>query len=69
MGGTAAFIGAVAGESVVLYCFFFTQVAYLWFNVIGAAAVVAAALIVEAIKIPRRKDEAPPGADESSPAL
>ncbi|PYS84386.1 MAG: sodium:solute symporter [Acidobacteria bacterium] len=46
VGGTAAFVGAVAGELVVLYCFFFTQVAYLWFNVIGALAVIAAALAV-----------------------
>ncbi|HEX3558163.1 MAG TPA: sodium:solute symporter [Pyrinomonadaceae bacterium] len=46
VGGTAAFVGAVAGESVVLYCFFFTQVAYLWFNVIGALSVIAAALAV-----------------------
>ncbi|MDQ3918918.1 MAG: sodium:solute symporter, partial [Acidobacteriota bacterium] len=46
VGGTAAFIGAIVGESVVLYCFFFTQIAYLWFNVIGALAVIAAALAV-----------------------
>src|SRR5947209_1853783 len=46
VGGTAAFIGAVVGEGVVLYCFFFTDIAYLWFNVIGALAVIAAALAV-----------------------
>ncbi|HST52822.1 MAG TPA: sodium:solute symporter [Pyrinomonadaceae bacterium] len=46
VGGTAAFAGAVAGELVVLYCFFFTQIAYLWFNVIGALIVIAAALAV-----------------------
>lgn len=49
VGGTAAFAGAVVGEGVVLYCFFFTQIAYLWFNVIGAAAVVAAALAINAL--------------------
>jgi len=68
VGGTAAFAGAVAGEAVVLYCFFFTQIAYLWFNVIGAAAVVAAALLIELIGIGKRK-EAPSGAAENSPAL
>lgn len=46
VGGTAAFVGAVIGEAVVLYCFFFTQIAFLWFNVIGAAAVVLAALAI-----------------------
>jgi SSS family solute:Na+ symporter len=49
VGGTAAFVGAVAGELVVLYCFFFTQIAYLWFNVIGALVVIAAALVVSAV--------------------
>ena len=46
VGGTAAFAGAVAGELAVLYCFYFTRVAYLWFNVIGALVVVAVALAV-----------------------
>lgn len=41
--GTAAFLGALAGEAAVLYCFFFTSVAFLWFNLVGAAVVVLAA--------------------------
>ncbi|HEV2762888.1 MAG TPA: hypothetical protein VGV38_07835, partial [Pyrinomonadaceae bacterium] len=41
--GTAAFLGALAGEAAVLYCFFFTPVAFLWLNVIGALVVVLAA--------------------------
>jgi solute:Na+ symporter, SSS family len=44
--GTAAFVGAAVGEIVVLYCFFFTKIAYLWFNVIGALAVIAVATII-----------------------
>ncbi|HWS54198.1 MAG TPA: sodium:solute symporter [Pyrinomonadaceae bacterium] len=48
VGGTAAFVGAVVGEAVVLYCFFYTRIAYLWFNVIGALAVIAAALVITA---------------------
>jgi Na+/proline symporter len=44
--GTAAFIGAIVGEVAVLYCFFFTQIAYLWFNVIGALVVLTAALLI-----------------------
>jgi SSS family solute:Na+ symporter len=58
VGGTAAFVGAIIGESVVLYCFFFTQIAYLWFNVIGALAVIAAALAVNTFV--RGKTEARP---------
>ncbi|HZB46255.1 MAG TPA: sodium:solute symporter [Pyrinomonadaceae bacterium] len=44
--GTAAFAGALVGEGVVLYCFFFTKIAFLWYNVIGAFTVIAAALVV-----------------------
>lgn len=44
VGGTAAFVGALAGELAVLYCFYFTTVAFLWYNVVGALVVVFAAL-------------------------
>jgi len=47
VGGTAAFVGAVAGEALILFCFFYQiPVAYLWYNVIGAAAVILIALAV-----------------------
>ena len=44
--GTAAFLGALAGEAAVLYCFFFTKLAFLWYNVVGALVVVAAAHLI-----------------------
>jgi Na+/proline symporter len=44
--GTSAFLGALAGELAVLYCFFFTPIAFLWFNLVGALVVVLAAHIV-----------------------
>jgi Na+(H+)/acetate symporter ActP len=47
--GTAAFVGALAGEAAVLYCFFFTPLAFLWYNVVGALVVVSAALVVNAL--------------------
>jgi Na+/proline symporter len=46
VGGTAAFLGALAGEAAVLYCFFYTPLAFLWYNVVGAAVVVSAALLL-----------------------
>lgn len=55
VGGAAAFAGAVAGELVVLYCFFFTKVAYLWFNVIGALVVVAVGLALVPTPLNRRR--------------
>ncbi|HEY0173257.1 MAG TPA: sodium:solute symporter [Pyrinomonadaceae bacterium] len=44
--GTAAFLGALAGEAAVLCCFFFTPLAFLWYNVVGALVVVSAALLI-----------------------
>jgi len=46
--GTAAFIGAVSGEIVVLYCFQFTSIAWLWYNVIGCFVVVGVGFILAA---------------------
>src|ERR671927_285195 len=44
--GTAAFVGALAGEAAVLYCFYFPSLAFLWYNLVGALVVVGAALVV-----------------------
>lgn len=44
--GTATFIGAAVSEMVVLYCFFFSNIAFLWYNVVGALAVVIVANII-----------------------
>ncbi len=45
--GTATFCAAIAGEAVVLYCFFFTGIPWLWYNVIGCGAVVGVALLLQ----------------------
>jgi SSS family solute:Na+ symporter len=67
VGGTAAFAGAVVGQMVVLYCFFYTRIAYLWFNVIGALAVIATALFVSAFRSSHRGTEAQRGRKEEKP--
>jgi Na+/proline symporter len=46
VGGTAAFVGMVTGEAAILATWWFTSVAWLWFNVIGAVVVVATALAI-----------------------
>jgi solute:Na+ symporter, SSS family len=46
VGGTAAFVAAAVGETAVLYCFFFTKIAFLWYNVIGALVIIAVALLI-----------------------
>jgi Na+/proline symporter len=44
-----AFVGLIAGMLSVAWFFFYTKVAFLWHNVIGAVAVVAVGLIVSVI--------------------
>ncbi|MFL6256597.1 MAG: sodium:solute symporter [Pyrinomonadaceae bacterium] len=54
--GTAAFVGALAGEAAVLFCFFRTPLAFLWYNVVGALVVVLTALVVTALYGNSKKD-------------
>ncbi|MBC7930696.1 MAG: sodium:solute symporter [Rubrivivax sp.] len=56
--GTAAFIGAGVGEVAVLYCFLFTKIAFLWYNVVGALVVIIAALLVNPLFKSHRDTEA-----------
>lgn len=49
VGGTAAFWGVLAGEAVIFWCRFSTGIAFLWYNVIGAAVVVFTALLLSGI--------------------
>jgi Na+/proline symporter len=44
--GTACFIGMLAGEAAILATAKFTDVSFLWYNVIGCAVVVSVALTV-----------------------
>ena len=44
--GTAAFIGMLTGEAAILATFFFTDISWLWYNVIGCAVVVGVALSI-----------------------
>ena len=47
VGGTATFIAALVAESVVIACFAFTDIPYLWFNVIGCVVLVPLAMLLE----------------------
>jgi SSS family transporter len=51
--GTAVFIGALLGEVTVLYCFQFTSIAWLWYNVIGCGVCVGVGLLLSLIKTKR----------------
>ena len=41
--GNATFIAAIIAELVVLSCYFFTEIPYLWYNVIGCVILIVLA--------------------------
>jgi SSS family transporter len=47
--GTAAFWGVLAGEAVIFAFRFTTDIAFLWFNVIGSVVVVVTALLISSL--------------------
>jgi SSS family transporter len=46
IGGNASFYAALVAELVVLYCYLFTSIPFLWYNVIGCLLVIILALIL-----------------------
>jgi SSS family solute:Na+ symporter len=44
--GTPTFIAAIIAELLVLYCYFFTSIPFLWYNVIGCAVLVIIAVLI-----------------------
>jgi Na+/proline symporter len=56
VGGTAAFWGVLAGEAAIFASALFTNVSFLWYNVIGSVVVVAVALLLAQFA-PRQLDE------------
>lgn len=44
--GTPTFTAAIIAEMVVLYCFFFTELPFLWFNFIGCVVLVIGACLI-----------------------
>ncbi|MEO5617812.1 MAG: sodium:solute symporter, partial [Candidatus Eisenbacteria bacterium] len=53
VGGTAVFFAALIAEVVVLLCFRFTPISFLWYNLIGCAVVVIVALMLQAAGVGR----------------
>ena len=48
--GTGAFVGLIAGMASVAWVASFTNVAFLWHNVVGAVVVVIVGIVVSAIE-------------------
>ena len=49
VGGTAVFISAIIAEAVVLYCYQFTDIAYLLYNIIGCGIVMALSSLLQLV--------------------
>lgn len=47
--GTAVFVAALIAEATVLYCYFFTDIAYLLYNIIGCVVVMGLAVILQQV--------------------
>ncbi|MFN7997956.1 MAG: sodium:solute symporter [Bryobacteraceae bacterium] len=48
VGGTAAFVGMLAGEAAIFAAFLLTGISFLWYNVIGCVVVIATGLAISA---------------------
>lgn len=46
---TAIFWAGILGELVILYCYYFTDIAFLMYNIIGCVAVIATGLLLQVI--------------------
>jgi len=49
--GTAAFWGVLAGEAAIFACAGFTEVSFLWYNVVGSVVVVGTGLLIERLRL------------------
>ena len=59
VGGTATFIGVLAGELAIFAAAAFTQISFLWYNVIGSIVVVTVGLLWSATSLLRRPAKSP----------
>ena len=48
--GRGAFYGVLAGEAVIFACYFYTGIAFLWYNVIGCLVVVATGVLLSSLE-------------------
>jgi hypothetical protein len=54
VGGTAMLWGAVIAEAAVVLCWWKTDMAWLWWNVVGCVVGVVAAMLVQAV-VPKQR--------------
>jgi len=47
--GTPTFVGAIVAELIVLYSYFFTDIPFLWYNIIGCITVILIATLINTL--------------------
>ncbi len=47
IGGTATFIAALIAELIVIYCYIFTNIPFLWYNLIGCLSVILISFVLQ----------------------
>ena len=52
--GTPTFVAALVGEILVFYAYFFTDITFLWLNVVGCLTVIILAVILNMVLKPRQ---------------
>ena len=55
MRARGAFWGVLAGEAAIFAAYFFTKIAFLWYNVIGCVVVVLTGVVISSLERPIRK--------------
>lgn len=60
VGATAVFYGALIAEATVILCWLYTDMAWLWWNVVGCSVGVVAALLIQTF-LPPARTTAPAG--------
>ena len=50
VGGTPVFAAAVVAEALVVACFLFTEISFLWYNVVGCVAVIVTANLLAMLR-------------------
>ena len=53
---TSVFIGGIVGEAIILYLYFYTDVAFLLYNIIGCVAVIGVAFILQFVQNARQQN-------------
>jgi solute:Na+ symporter, SSS family len=56
--GPSAFYSAIVAEMVVIYCFLFTKISFLWYNVVGCLITVFLACVIAYFTGGRKKGDA-----------